>query len=117
MIEQIVVSAASSNEEMFDIARARIKKTRALSYSGEMYIYKHSVDARHKESIRIVVSVCAEVEAIRGKENIDLSKFGIKLFNEEKVTFTLSHIHVMNWIIVHFLLNIHSSMLQYQWSF
>ena len=90
LIEQIVVSAASSNEEMFDIARARIKKTRALSYSGEMYIYKHSVDARHKESIRIVVSVCAEVEAIRGKENIDLSKFGIKLFNEEKVTFTLS---------------------------
>ena len=85
LVEQIIASAVSSDEEVFDFARARIKSTRALSYSSDMYIYKRSIDARHKEAITLVYTVCAEVEAIRGKENIDLSKYGIKFFNEETV--------------------------------
>ena len=78
LIEQIIASAVASDEEVFDVARARIKKTRALSSFGDMYIYKRSVDARHKDSIKLVYSVCAEVESVRGKENADLTKFGIK---------------------------------------
>lgn len=87
LIEQIVASANSSDGEIFDIARARIKKTRALSYSGEMYVYKRSVDARHRDSIKLVSSVCAEVEFVKGRELTDLSRFGIKIFNEEAVEF------------------------------
>ena len=89
LVEQIIASAVSSDEEVFDLARARIKRTRALSYSSAMYIYKRSIDARHKEAIKLVYTVCAEVEAIRGKENIDLSKYGIKFFNEETVEFKI----------------------------
>lgn len=86
LVEQIIVPSTALDEEIFDIARARIKKTRALSISGEIYVYKRSIDARHKPSIKFVCSVCAEVES-KGKE-IDFSKFGIKLFNEEKVEFS-----------------------------
>ena len=88
LIEQIMTPAIASDEEVFDIARARIKKTRALSSSADMYVYKRSVDARHKDSIKLVYTVCAQVDAIRGKENVDLTKFGIKRFSEEVVEFT-----------------------------
>ena len=90
LIEQIIASAIATDEDVFDITRARIKKTRALSSFGDMYIYKRSVDARHKDSIKLVYTVCAEVEAIRGKENCDLTKFGIKRFCEEAVEFAYS---------------------------
>ena len=88
LVEQIIVPSAALDEEIFDIARARIKKTRALSISGEMYIYKRSIDARHKPNIKFVCSVCAIVD-VTNKE-FDLSKFGIKIFNEEKVEFSLN---------------------------
>ena len=87
LIEQIIASAISSDEEVFDMARARIKKTRAFSYSNQMYIYKRSVDARHRDAIKLVYTVCAEVTALRGKENIDLAKYGIKQFSEEQIEF------------------------------
>lgn len=87
LIEQIIASAVSSDEEAFNIARARIRKTRALSSSGEMYIYKRSIDARHKDNIKIVYTVCAEVEYLPEKEKTDLQNFGIKKLCEESVEF------------------------------
>ena len=87
LIEQVIATVDSSDEEVFDLAKARIKKARAFSNSFNMYIYKRSVDARHKDAIKLVYTVCAEVESIKGKENIELSKFGIKRFNEESVEF------------------------------
>ena len=88
LIEQIIAPAISSDEELFDIARARIKKTRALNCFGEMYIYKRSIDARHKECIKQVCTVCADVEYASSQEPIDLLKYGIKIFSEEIVEFT-----------------------------
>ena len=90
LIEQIITPSTALDEEMFDIARARIKKTRALSLSGEMYIYKRSVDARHKDAIKLVSTVCAEVEYLNNKKQTDFSKYGIKVFNEEKIDFVCS---------------------------
>ena len=90
LLEQIITPLTASDEEMFDIARARIKKTRALVLSGEMYIYKRSVDARHKESIKLVTTVCAEVELTKGRAASDLVKFGIKVFTNEVIDFELS---------------------------
>ncbi len=89
LVEQIITPSNSCDEDIFSIARARIKKARALSISGKMYIYRRSIDARHKDSIKFVSSVCAEVEYVNGKGNCDLSSFGIKAFNEEKVEFIL----------------------------
>lgn len=90
LVEQIITPYTSSDGEVFDIARARIKKTRALSISGKMYIYKSSVDARHKESIKLVSTVCAEVEPLKQNRGFDLSKFGMKVFSDESVEFTFS---------------------------
>ena len=90
LIEQIITPSTALDEEMLDIARARIKKTRALSLSGEMYIYKRSVDARHKDAIKLVTTVCAEVEYLSGKKQIDYAKYGIKIFSEEKIDFVCS---------------------------
>ena len=88
LIEQIITPFTASDEDMLDIARARIKKTRALSFSGEMYIYKRSIDARHRDAIKFVSTVCAEVEYKRGAETVDLSKYGFKVLNEEDIDFS-----------------------------
>lgn len=87
LVEQIITPFTSNDSEMFDIARARIKKTRAFSISGEMYVYKRSVDARHKDAIKLVSTVCANVEVIKGKGIPDLSKLGMKAFKEEVIDF------------------------------
>ena len=87
LLEQIITPVTSTDEEMFDIARARIKKTRALTLSGDMYVYKRSVDARHKDSIKLVNTVCADVTVLNGKSNDDLSKFNIKILSNEQIEF------------------------------
>ena len=89
LVEQIITSVSSCDDDIFEIARARIKKTRALSVSKNMHIYKRSIDARHKESIKYVSTVCAEAEFLKGKSNTELSKYGIKIFSEENVEFVL----------------------------
>ena len=87
LVEQIITSPSLDNNEMFDIVRARIKATRALSISGKMYLYKKSIDARHKDNIKFVSTVCAEVDVIKGRSIPDLSKHKIKIFNEQVVEF------------------------------
>ncbi|MBO5313323.1 MAG: hypothetical protein J6B29_05090 [Clostridia bacterium] len=84
IVEQIVTPSTSTDEDIFDIARARIKKTRALSISGNLYIYKRSIDARHNDSIKLVSSVCAEVERIG---DVDLAKHGFKELADDNVEF------------------------------
>lgn len=90
LLEQIITPITATDEDMFDIARARIKKTRALDLSGDMYVYKRSVDARHKDNIKLVNTVCAEVKALNGKKSFDFSKFGIKVLKNEQIEFKLS---------------------------
>ena len=90
LVEQIITPSNSCDEDIFGIARARIKKTRALSVSGKMYVYRRSIDARHKNDIKVVSSVCAEVEPIKGKVSFDLSSYGMKAFSEERIEFCLS---------------------------
>ena len=90
LVEQIITSVSSCDDEIFEIARVRIKKTRALSFSGEMHIYKRSIDARHRDSIKYVSTICADVELLKGKSINEFSKHGIKIFTEEPVEFVLS---------------------------
>lgn len=88
LIEQIVTPSKASDEEIFDIARARIMKTRALSISGGLYLHKRSVDARHRDSIKFVSSVCAEVELADNKKNFDFAKYSMKLLVDSDVDLT-----------------------------
>ena len=79
IVEQIKVSTATTDKELFDIAKARLKKTRAFSNFKDFYIYKRSIDARKKENIKLVYSVACDAE-ISSKINEELLKsHGIKL--------------------------------------
>ena len=49
IIEQIKTSITAQDNDIFEIAKARINKTRAFALLGDMYIYKRSIDARNKE--------------------------------------------------------------------
>lgn len=86
IVEQIITPPSSSDFEIFNIARARIKKTRALSISGELYIHRRSIDARHNDRIKLVSSVCAEVECTKSN-TVDLLKHGIKIMADNEVSF------------------------------
>lgn len=87
LIEQIKTSLSSTEAEIFNIAKARIERSRAFYKYSTFYIYKRSIDARHKEDIKAVCSVCAEAELRKGKENVDLSKHQIKILPNEKIEF------------------------------
>ena len=51
IIEQIKTNIDVTDNEIFEIAKARILKTRAFKISGDLYIYKRSIDARKKDDI------------------------------------------------------------------
>ena len=84
LIEQIKTSVSSTDEEIVNIAKARIKKTRAFLVSDKAYIYKQSIDARHRDNIKLVSTVCVEAEC---KGTSSPSDFGFKSLNEEVVEF------------------------------
>lgn len=86
IVEQIKTNVDVTDNEIFEIAKARILKTRAFIISGKMYIYKRSIDARHKDDIKFVTSVCVDVESKKIKLNeTDLTKFGIKYLANEDI--------------------------------
>ena len=89
LIEQIKTSIASTDEDIFEIARARIQKARAFSRILDMNIHKRSIDARHKNDIKFVSSVCAEVDATGKISPEHLAKNGIKIFSNEALEFSL----------------------------
>lgn len=89
IIEQIKASINTSQNELFDMAKARLKKTRAFSHFGNFYVYKESIDARNKENIKLVYSVCAEVEPSKKINNDTLAKFQIKIMPNHKIEFVL----------------------------
>ncbi len=89
IVEQIKAPINVSEKEIFDIAKARLKKTRAFSNFGDAYIYKRSIDARNKENIKLVFSVCVEVESSKKIDSLDFSKLGIKIMNNDALEFTL----------------------------
>lgn len=84
IVEQIKAPINASEKEIFDIAKARLKKTRAFSNFGDAYIHKRSIDARNKENIKLVFSVCVDVMSVKGIEKIDLSRYGIKVLQNTK---------------------------------
>lgn len=91
IVEQIKTSVDVADNEIFEIAKARIKKTRAFVLLNKMYIYKRSIDARHNDSIKFVSSVCAEVEV---KKNLptacELAKYGIKYLASSEINIELN---------------------------
>ena len=90
LVEQIKTLINSTDDDIFDIAKARIIKTRAFSHIGTMHLYKRSIDARKKNEIKFVSSVCAEVEFSKGEPSDEyLSKYGIKRMSDCEISFVL----------------------------
>ena len=89
IIEQIKTSVNTSKNELFDIAKARLKKTRAFSRYNKFYVYKESIDARNKEDIKLVYSVCCEVEVFKSVNDDFLSKHQIKVLKENELDFSI----------------------------
>lgn len=90
IVEQIKTNVDVTDNEIFELAKARIIKTRAFAILGKMFIYKRSIDARNKNDIKFVSSVCVEVNS--NKTNIDekfLSKVGIKILIDDNIDIQL----------------------------
>ncbi len=79
IVEQIKASSLTTDKELFDIAKARLKKTRAFSNFKDFYIYKRSIDARKKENIKLVYSVSVEADAGSGLDIEHLKAQGIRV--------------------------------------
>ena len=79
IIEQIKTTASITDKELFDIAKARLKKTRAFSNFKDFFIYKRSIDARKKENIKLVYSIACDAEPVNGINEENLKAQGIKL--------------------------------------
>lgn len=89
IIEQIKTNIDVTDNEIFEIAKARILKTRAFKISGDLYIYKRSIDARKNDEIKFVSSVCVDVEAKRCIDDTMLSKYGIKYLADDSIDISL----------------------------
>ncbi len=89
IVEQIKVPVNTKEAEVFEIARARLKKTRAFSLSKEFYIYKKSIDARKKDDIKLVYSVCALVEPLGKLSEKFLANNQLKILPSDNVDFVL----------------------------
>jgi uncharacterized FAD-dependent dehydrogenase len=87
IVEQIKAQIATTQEEIFDLAKARLKKARAFSNLRSFYIYKKSIDARKKDNIKLVYSVALEADVASKISEERLSELGIKLSPELKLEF------------------------------
>ena len=92
LVEQIKASLDAADSDVFEIAKARILSTRAFSRVEKMYIHKRSIDARKRDDIKVVCTVCAEVESKRNKGSLEyLEKKGIKVYSEEELEICLGN--------------------------
>ena len=89
IVEQIKAQIDATQEEIFELAKARLKKARAFSNFKSFYIYKKSIDARKKNDIKLVYSVACEAEPSSKVSEEKLATFGIKLSPELTLDFTL----------------------------
>jgi uncharacterized FAD-dependent dehydrogenase len=89
LVEQIKASLDATDSDVFEIAKARILSTRAFSRVKKLYIHKRSIDARKRDDIKIVCTVCAEVEEKKNRVDTSyLEKKGIKIYSEEELDIT-----------------------------
>lgn len=91
LVEQIKVSLNSNDDEIFEIAKARLKKTRAFSRVTSAYMHKRSIDARKQDAIKFVCTVCLEAEPIKEFDENSLLANGMKIVSEEELDFSFNH--------------------------
>ena len=89
IVEQIKASINTQENELFDFAKARLKKTRAFSNFNSFYVYKQSIDARNKEDIKLVYSICVEADSCKKLDKDELAKHQVKILEEQNIDFTL----------------------------
>ena len=87
IVEQIKASITTTNKDLFEMVKARLKKTRAFSNYRDFYVYKRSIDARKKDDIKIVYSVSVEADSIKEINADILNSQQIKVVPELNLEF------------------------------
>ena len=83
IIQNIKLSFEISKDEAFATAKHRLLKFFSKKSIGEMKIYKTSVDARKKDNICFVYSVCADIHGNARADEKLLAKEGIVPLTED----------------------------------
>lgn len=84
IVENIRVPLGADDGNVIDIALAKVKRASSVGKIIGAEIYKKSVDARKKNDISFVCSVCVEAEV---SDDEALRKLGIKIKNESAIDF------------------------------
>ncbi len=85
IIQNIKLSFEISKDEAFAVAKHRLLKFFSKKSIGTMKIYKTSVDARKKDNICFVYSVCADISSVPRADEKTLAKEGIVPLTEEEI--------------------------------
>ncbi len=85
LIQNIKLSFEISKDEAFAVAKHRLLKFFSKKSIGEMKIYKTSVDARKKDNICFVYSVCVNIQGAPRVDEKMLAREGIVPLTEEEM--------------------------------
>ncbi len=103
LVEQIKVGLEATDADIFNIAKVRLNNTRTFSIPHRLFIYKRSIDARKKDDIKIVCTVCAEAEPKGGSINKDyLLTKGIKPLCEDQFEIKVGSVPPVPPVVVGF---------------
>lgn len=89
IVEQIKASTNVEEREIFEIAKARLIKTRAFLHFRDFCVYKKSVDARNKGDIKLVYSVCVSATSKIQLSDKLLQKYQLKILPDSDISFKL----------------------------
>ena len=82
LVKDICVAPRASEEEVFACAKAKLNKLRIPISTVSLRVYKRSVDARKKDSIKLVYTVCAKCKMSGQIDDSVLGGFGISVLRE-----------------------------------
>lgn len=71
VVNNIKLSVNASVKEAFSVARHRLKKCGVSA--SDFYVYRRSVDARHKDDIRFVYSIAAKCDGVPERDIPDVT--------------------------------------------
>ena len=85
LVKDICVSVATEADEVLELAAKKLNKCLVSLRPVSLSVFKRSVDARKKDSIKLVYTVCAECEVSSAPDEEILSRCGISILKEAQL--------------------------------
>lgn len=85
LVKDIYASPYIGEDDIFKIAIKKIKDSRLPVSSNSCRIYKKSIDARKKDNIKLVYSVCVQCEVSEDFDTESLRAFSFSLLKSEEL--------------------------------